>query len=179
PISEFRVLRVVRRELKSEAELVLAGAERERLRPLLVGVRLPLDEDRSDVVLAHHLHRALAQNPRRAEPSVVQQHPDELAVVLHEIGISRTAGRSTRAEIRGRTCPCRRRAGTASSAPCWRPAAARRRSVRCCSRPSSSPSARSESSPSRAVRRSAASGRTCRSPARDRNFAYCGSFDAS
>src|SRR5215831_7927016 len=36
---------IVCRDLKPETELVLARAERERLRPLLVGVRLKLEDD--------------------------------------------------------------------------------------------------------------------------------------
>src|SRR4029078_9132426 len=47
---------IVCRDLKSETELVLAGAERERLRPLRVGIRLQVEDDRADRVLGHQLY---------------------------------------------------------------------------------------------------------------------------
>src|SRR5262245_15213233 len=56
---ELLVLFVLRRDLKTESEFVVAGAQRKRLGSEWVGSGLLLDEDRSDVVFAHHANGAL------------------------------------------------------------------------------------------------------------------------
>jgi len=80
--AELCILRVAGRDLKTEAELIVAGAQRKRFAERLVGGLLQLHEDRSDVVLAHHLYRVLAQNFRGPQVPAVEQHLHELAVIL-------------------------------------------------------------------------------------------------
>src|SRR5688572_11713263 len=74
--------RIVRRDLKPEPELVLAGPERKRLGALLVRVGLQLDEDRAHRVLPHLLDRRGAEDSGPAERAVVEQHANELRIVL-------------------------------------------------------------------------------------------------
>jgi len=63
-------LRVAGCDLKTEAEFIVAGAERKRFGERSVGGRLQLHEDGTDVVLAHHLYRALAQDFRGPQIAV-------------------------------------------------------------------------------------------------------------
>ncbi len=72
----------LRGELETEPELVASGAERERLRQRGNAHRLLRDEHRTDLVLTHEMHRALAQDAHRAESPAVQQHSHEQAVVV-------------------------------------------------------------------------------------------------
>src|SRR3984885_1858938 len=81
--AKLRVLRIAGGDLKTEAEFIVAGTQRKWFGMRWFESGLQLHKDGPDVVLAHHLYRALAEDFCRPQVASVEQHLHEPAVVLN------------------------------------------------------------------------------------------------